>query len=147
MGRFVARRGDSLYYARLHSVFANTRFGLTNRLDLLMIYYYIVDRGAPTVSIGPNDFVSAFPLRRHNPEARLAYRFNNNVTGNVAYRLALNTLVAGLEGREELAAFLTPPPEDDAALEALAAGLEHRDEDAAALAAREILHRPLAERA
>ena len=80
------RRGDSLYYARLHSVFANTRFGLTNRLDLLMVYYYIVDRGAPPVSIGPNDFVSAFPLRRHNPEVRLAYRFSNNVTGNVAYR-------------------------------------------------------------
>ena len=80
------RRGDSLYYARLHSVFANTRFGLTNRLDLLMVYYYIVDRGAPPVSIGPNDFVSAFPLRRHNPEVRLAYRFSNNVTGNIAYR-------------------------------------------------------------
>jgi hypothetical protein len=82
----VERRGDSLYYARLHSVFANTRFGLTNRLDLLMVYYYIVDRGAPPVSIGPNDFVSAFPLKRHNPEVRLAYRFSNNVTGNVAYR-------------------------------------------------------------
>jgi hypothetical protein len=80
------RRGDSLYYARLHSVFANTRFGLTNRLDLLMVYYYIVDRGAPPVSIGPNDFVSAFPLRRHNPEVRLAYRFSNNVTGNISYR-------------------------------------------------------------
>jgi hypothetical protein len=82
----VERRGDSLYYARLHSVFANTRFGLTNRLDLLMVYYYIVDRGAPPVSIGPNDFVSAFPLRRHNPEVRLAYRFSNNVTGNISYR-------------------------------------------------------------
>ncbi|HEV2665376.1 MAG TPA: hypothetical protein VG324_10710, partial [Blastocatellia bacterium] len=82
----LERRGDSLYYARLHSVFANTRFGLTNRLDLLMVYYYVVDRGAPPVSIGPNDFVSAFPLRRHNPEVRLAYRFSNNVTGNVAYR-------------------------------------------------------------
>jgi len=80
------RRGDSLYYARLHSVFANTRFGLTNRLDLLMVYYYIVDRGAPPVSIGPNDFVSAFPLRRHNPEVRLAYRFSNNLTANLSYR-------------------------------------------------------------
>jgi hypothetical protein len=82
----VERRGDSLYYARLNSVFVNTRFGLTNRLDLLMVYYYIMDRGAPPVSVGPNDFVSAFPLRRHNPEVRLAYRFSNNVTGNVAYR-------------------------------------------------------------
>jgi len=80
------RRGNSLYYARLNSVFANARFGLTNRLDLLMAYYYVMDRGAPSVSVGPNDLVSAFPLRRHNPEVRLAYRFSNNVTGNVAYR-------------------------------------------------------------
>jgi hypothetical protein len=80
------RRGDSLYYARLHSVFANTRFGLTNRLDLLMVYYYVIDRGAPPVTIGPNDFVSAFPLKRHNPEVRLAYRFSNYVTGNLSYR-------------------------------------------------------------
>jgi len=80
------RRGNSLYYARLNTVFANTRFGLTNRLDLLMVYYYVIDRGAPPVSIGPNDFVSAFPLRRHNPEVRLAYRFSNNVTGNLSYR-------------------------------------------------------------
>ena len=80
------RRGNSLYYARLNSVFANTRFGLTNRLDLLMVYYYIMDRGAPTVSVGPNDLVSAFPLKRHNPEVRLAYRFSNNVTGNLSYR-------------------------------------------------------------
>jgi hypothetical protein len=80
------RRGNSLYYARLNSVFVNTRFGLTNRLDLLMVYYYVMDRGAPPVSVGPNDLVSAVPLRRHNPEARLAYRFSNNVTGNIAYR-------------------------------------------------------------
>jgi hypothetical protein len=45
-----------------------------------------MDRGAPSVSIGPNDFVSAFPLKRHNPEVRLAYRFSNNVTGNLSYR-------------------------------------------------------------
>jgi hypothetical protein len=82
----VERRGNSLYYARLNSVFVNTRFGLTNRLDLLMVYFYIMDRGAPPVAVGPNDFVSAFPLRRHNPEVRLAYRFSNNVTGAVAYR-------------------------------------------------------------
>jgi len=82
----VERRGNSLYYARLNTVFVNTRFGLTNRLDLLMVYYYIMDRGAPSISIGPNDLVSAFPLRRHNPEVRLAYRFSNNVTGNISYR-------------------------------------------------------------
>src|SRR5215813_4677660 len=82
----VERRGNSLYYARLNSVFVNTRFSLTNRLDLLMIYYYIMDRGAPSVSVGTNDLVSAFPLRRHNPEVRLAYRFSNNVTGNLSYR-------------------------------------------------------------
>ena len=79
-------RGDSLYYARLNTVFANTRFGLTNRLDLLLAYYYVMDRGAPPVTIGPNDLLSAFPLRRHNPEARLSYRFSNSVTGNISYR-------------------------------------------------------------
>ncbi|HEX8998745.1 MAG TPA: hypothetical protein VGB07_02525 [Blastocatellia bacterium] len=78
--------GDSLYYARINSLYANTRFGLTNRLDLLLVYYYIMDRGAPAVSLGPNDIVNSYPLRRHNPEARLAYRFNNNVTGNLSYR-------------------------------------------------------------
>jgi hypothetical protein len=79
-------RGNSLYYARLNSVFTNTRFGLTNRLDLLMVYYYIMDRGAPSVSVGPTDLVSAYPLRRHNPEVRFAYRFSNYVTGNLSYR-------------------------------------------------------------
>jgi hypothetical protein len=78
--------GKSLYYARINTFYANTRLGLTNRLDLLMLYYYISDRGAPTVSLGANDIVSTYPLRRHNPEARLAYRFNNNVTGNLSYR-------------------------------------------------------------
>src|SRR5215510_4315251 len=82
----VERRGSSIYFARLHSVFANTRFAMTRRLDLLMVYYYIMDRGAPAVTIGPNDFVSALPLRRHNPEFRLAYRFSNHMTGNVGYR-------------------------------------------------------------
>jgi hypothetical protein len=82
----VERRGNSLYYARLNTVFVNTRFGLTNRLDLLLVYYYVMDRGAPPISVGPNDLVSAFPLRRHNPEARLAYRFSNNITGNISYR-------------------------------------------------------------
>ncbi|MEP7341389.1 MAG: hypothetical protein ABI977_26905 [Acidobacteriota bacterium] len=78
--------GKSFYYARINSLYANTRFALTNRLDLLMVYYYIMDRGAPTVSLGPNDVVSSYPLRRHNPEARLAYRFSNNLTGNLSYR-------------------------------------------------------------
>lgn len=78
--------GKSFYYARINSFYANTRFALTNRLDLLMVYYYIMDRGAPSVSLGPNDFVSSLPLRRHNPEARLAYRFTNSVTGNFSYR-------------------------------------------------------------
>lgn len=51
-----------------------------------MVYYYIMDRGAPAVSLGANDVVNAYPLRRHNPEARLAYRFSNHVTGNLSYR-------------------------------------------------------------
>jgi hypothetical protein len=78
--------GRSLYYARINSLYANTRFALTNRLDLLMVYYYVMDRGAPSVTLGTNDFASSYPLRRHNPEARLAYRFNNNITGNLSYR-------------------------------------------------------------
>jgi hypothetical protein len=78
--------GRSLYYSRVNSLFANTRFGLTRRLDLLLAYYYIMDRGNPTVPLGPNDQVNAYPLRRHNPEARLAYRFSNHVTGNLSYR-------------------------------------------------------------
>jgi len=63
--------------------------------------------------------------------------------GNIAYRLALNTLVAGLEGRPELAAALTPGAADGAYLEALAAALEARDGDAASAAAGAILERPL----
>ncbi|HQR31761.1 MAG TPA: hypothetical protein PLK30_03420 [Blastocatellia bacterium] len=78
--------GNSYYYARINSFYANTRFGLTNRLDLLMAYYYIMDRGAPSISLGVNDFANSYPLKRHNPEARLAYRFTNNVTGNLSYR-------------------------------------------------------------
>ena len=78
--------GQSIYYARINSLYVNTRFGLTNRLDLLMYYYYIMDRGAPSVSLGPNDVVSSLPIRRHNPEARLAFRFTNNITGNLSYR-------------------------------------------------------------
>ncbi|MBL8187784.1 MAG: hypothetical protein JNK38_07240 [Acidobacteria bacterium] len=78
--------GKSLYYARINSLYVNTRFGLTTRLDLLMAYYYMMDRGAPSVSLGATDLLNAYPLKRHNPEFRLAYRFNNNVTGNLSYR-------------------------------------------------------------
>ncbi|MBL8166629.1 MAG: hypothetical protein JNJ50_00655 [Acidobacteria bacterium] len=78
--------GKSIYYARINSLYTNARFGLTNRLDMIMVYYYIMDRGAPAVSLGANDVVNAYPLRRHNPEARLAYRFSNHVTGNLSYR-------------------------------------------------------------
>lgn len=78
--------GKSIYYARINSLYANTRFGLTKHLDFIMYYYYIMDRGAPSVAVGPNDVVNALPLHRHNPEVRLAYRFNNHVTGNLSYR-------------------------------------------------------------
>lgn len=78
--------GKSLYYARINSLYVNTRFGLTNRLDLLTAYYYMMDRGAPSVSLGATDLLNAYPLKRHNPEVRLAYRFSNNVTGNLSYR-------------------------------------------------------------
>jgi hypothetical protein len=82
----VERRAKGLYYGRMNSVYVNSRLGLTEHLDLLLTYYYIMDRGAPSVTLGPDDLLSALPLRRHNPEVRLAYRFNNNITGNVSYR-------------------------------------------------------------
>ena len=82
----VSKFGTSLYYARINSVYVNARLGLTKRLDALVAYYYIMDRGAPSVVVGPDDFVSAYPLHRHNPEFRLAYRFSNYVTGNLSYR-------------------------------------------------------------
>ncbi len=78
--------GRLLAYGRMNSIFTNARFGLTNRLDLLLAYYYIKDLGAPNVTSGTNDTILAAPLKRHNPEARLAYRFNNHFTGNVSYR-------------------------------------------------------------
>jgi hypothetical protein len=78
--------GRSLYYARINSFYVNGRLGVTNRLDLLFTYYYLMDRGAPTVAVGPNDFVSSLPLRRHNPEGRLSYRFTDHVSGNISYR-------------------------------------------------------------
>lgn len=82
----VETRGRLLAYGRMNSLFTNARFGLTNRLDLLLVYYYIKDLGAPAVTTGATDAVLALPLRRHNPEARLAYRFNNHLTGNFSYR-------------------------------------------------------------
>lgn len=86
--------GRLLAYSRLSSVFLNARLGLTNRLDLLMLYSFIKDRGAPgglvlpvsSVPLASGDNVMALPMSRHNPEGRLAYRFNNNVTGNLSYR-------------------------------------------------------------
>lgn len=82
--------GRSIYFARQNSIFTDARFALTNRLDFLMVYRFIQDLGAPSNPLGgnpgPNDFVTALPLRRHNPEGRLAYRFNNHVTGNLSYR-------------------------------------------------------------
>jgi hypothetical protein len=78
--------GRSLYYSRINSLFVNSRFGVTSRVDLMLYYYYIMDRGAPAVAIGATDLLNAYPLRRHNPEARIAYRFNNRVTGNLSFR-------------------------------------------------------------
>ncbi len=78
--------GRLLAYGRMNSAFTNARVALTNRLDLLLVYYYLNDRGAPSGIGGTNNTVLALPLRRHNPEARLAYRFNNHFTGNVSYR-------------------------------------------------------------
>lgn len=82
----VLTSGRLLAYGRMNSVYANARFGLTNRLDLLLAYYYIKDLGAPSGTVGATDSVLALPLRRHNPEARISYRFNNHFTGNVSYR-------------------------------------------------------------
>lgn len=80
------RSGRSLYFSRMHSVFLNTRFGLTDRMDFMLYYYYILDRGAPTAVSSSFDIVNIYPLRRHNPEARISYRFTNHVTGNLSYR-------------------------------------------------------------
>ena len=80
------RSGRSLYYSRMNSLYLNTRFGLTDRLDFMLYYYYIMDRGASTATSSIYDIVNTYPLRRHNPEARLSYRFSNNVTGNFSYR-------------------------------------------------------------
>ena len=80
------RSGRSLYFSRVNSLYLNTRFGLSDRLDLMLYYYYIIDRGAPTAVSSSFDIVNVYPLRRHNPEARVSYRFTNHVTGNFSYR-------------------------------------------------------------
>jgi hypothetical protein len=85
----VLNQGRSRYYARLNFVFTDVRLALTKRLDLLLVYRYVQDRGAPSQlsgATGPNDFITTFPLKRHNPEVRLAYRFSNHFTGNLSYR-------------------------------------------------------------
>ncbi|MFN6200968.1 MAG: hypothetical protein ACK562_02125 [Acidobacteriota bacterium] len=82
----ILRSGRSLYFSRMHSLFLNTRFGLTERMDFMLYYYYIVDRGASTAVASSFDIVNVYPLRRHNPEARISYRFTNHVTGNLSYR-------------------------------------------------------------
>lgn len=87
----VLNTGRSRYYSRQHFAFFDSRVGVTNRLDLFLVYRYITDRGAPDgVSFFPppalNDFIASLPMKRHNPEARLAFRINNHATANVSYR-------------------------------------------------------------
>ncbi len=85
----VRNDGRSIYYSRQNLFFLDSRFGVTNRLDLFLVYRYIQDRGAPSsasVPSGPNNFITSFPLYRHNPEARIAFRFNNHVTASLSYR-------------------------------------------------------------
>src|SRR5581483_10871498 len=41
-------QGRSLYYARQNFVFVDSRFAITKRLDVLMVYRYVQDRGAPS---------------------------------------------------------------------------------------------------
>ncbi len=83
-----ARTGKSLFYAKQDFFFLDTRLPITKYVDLLLVYRYVHDHGAPgnaPVS-GPNDIVTAFPLERHNPEARLAIHFNSHATLNFSYR-------------------------------------------------------------
>jgi len=85
----VQNTGRSVYYARQNLVFLDSRFAVTNRLDLFLVYRFIQDLGAPSSSSvppGPNNFITSYPLFRHNPEARIAFRFNNHLTGNLSYR-------------------------------------------------------------
>ncbi|MBX7221437.1 MAG: hypothetical protein K1Y36_15915 [Blastocatellia bacterium] len=84
----VRQTGRSRYFWRQNFMFFDARVGLTKRLDLLLAYRFTKDLGAPpdAKSLGPNDFVTALPLTRHNPEVRLAYRFTDHITGNFMYR-------------------------------------------------------------
>jgi hypothetical protein len=86
----VLNIGTSRYYSRQHLVFLDSRVGVTNRLDLFLVYRYIRDLGAPDFIPffipAPNNFISELPMKRHNPEARLAFRINNHATANVSYR-------------------------------------------------------------
>ena len=83
-----ARTGKSLYYAKQDFFFFDTRVPVTKYADVILAYRYVHDRGAPTNApvTGANDFVTAFPLKRHNPEARLALHLNRHATFNVSYR-------------------------------------------------------------
>jgi hypothetical protein len=83
-----SRTGKSLYYSKQNFFFLDSRVGLTKYVDLLLVYRYVQDRGAPssTATLGANDIVTAFPLKRHNPEARLAIYFNLHATLNLSYR-------------------------------------------------------------
>lgn len=87
----VLRSGKSIYQSRQHFLFFDSRVGVTNRLDLFLVYRYLRDLGAPN-GVAPvlvptnNDFITSLPLKRHNPEARVAYRFSNHFTANLSYR-------------------------------------------------------------
>ncbi len=63
--------------------------------------------------------------------------------GNLAYRLALNTLLTGMEQLPEFAGQLTPAAADAQPLRELAAALRAGDGEAAAAAAKPQLERPL----
>jgi hypothetical protein len=80
--------GNSRYYARQDFFFLDTRVPITKYADLMLVYRYVHDHGAPSsvTSTGPYDFVTAFPLQRHNPEARLAVHLNPHATVNVSWR-------------------------------------------------------------
>jgi DNA-binding FadR family transcriptional regulator len=62
---------------------------------------------------------------------------------NIAYRLALNSLLEGVTAHPELDAQLNTPAGDQDDLDALAAALRVADPQAAAQAARRLLERPL----
>jgi hypothetical protein len=83
-----ARTGKSIFYAKQDFFFVDTRIGITKYADLLLVYRYLRDKGAPssTLATSVNDFVTAFPLKRHNPEARIAVHLNRHVTANLSYR-------------------------------------------------------------